>query len=335
MAIDQLRVDNFIAWGDAIENLDERERKYSSALDVADQLGLDRRLIESRLRDIRLARAQLPILLPAGATARILTISRGADGAVTEMDVTVEVGGKVLPGLASKDFRAIRNASEAGPVHATEQDVGQPRSVHVAILLDESPSTSHLRGAIHSATMSMVSRMPQGINLRLVKFAERAEFSTPWTTDREQIRQALASPFQGNGTALRASIAAATADLAGQKGSRFLVVFTDGKDMSSNQAGVNTLADQCRAAGVRVLAVGLASAELDESLLVNLAKATKGLYYRAAKQEELFDRFSRLKIHVSRSGYRLRFATPVVPPFLLLIGRDGTTVSLNVPAVGP
>jgi Mg-chelatase subunit ChlD len=121
----------------------------------------------------------------------------------------------------------------------------------------------------------------------VVAFHQVAEVVQPLTSDRVSLLTALARLPQGSGTRLDAGLAASTSELTGplsKAGSlRAVVLLTDGRQSGGTGADVIAAADEARAHGVAVYAIGVGDG-VDEALLRAAAGDPHRLFLAAGPQ---------------------------------------------------
>lgn len=153
-----------------------------------------------------------------------------------------------------------------------------------------------------------------GDRLGLILFGERAYLQTPLTFDRKTMQILLNEAqigFAGQGTAIGDTIGVAIKRLQDRpENHRVLILLTDG----ANNAGTlapRKAAELAARAKVKIYTVGIGaesqeewglfgrqisnpSADLDEETLVEIARLTKGNYFRARNPDELRAIYARL-----------------------------------------
>lgn len=154
----------------------------------------------------------------------------------------------------------------------------------------------------------------QGDRIGLILFGERAYVQSPLSYDASTVAQLLNEAeigLAGNATAIGDALGLAIKRLQERPAqSRILILLTDGQntagEISPEQAG--NLAQQ---AGVKIYTIGIGademlkrslfgthrvnpSADLDETLLRNIAQKTGGQYFRARDQQQLEEIYKQL-----------------------------------------
>ncbi|MAJ86981.1 MAG: VWA domain-containing protein [Cellvibrionales bacterium TMED148] len=153
-----------------------------------------------------------------------------------------------------------------------------------------------------------------GDRLGLILFGEKAYLQAPLTFDRKTMQTLLYEAeigFAGQGTAIGDAIGIGIKRLQGRPDNhRVMILLTDG---ASNSGELNPLkaADLAARSNVKIYTVGIGaeriqewslfgqtitnpSADLDESTLMGIARATGGQYFRARNPAELSTIYERL-----------------------------------------
>ncbi|MCQ2411209.1 MAG: VWA domain-containing protein, partial [Elusimicrobiaceae bacterium] len=172
----------------------------------------------------------------------------------------------------------------------------------------------------------------------IVAFAQAALLQAPLTLDHEALEEYISSLYLGivdpNFTAIGDGLAVAASHLKDSKAkSKVIILLTDG---DSNAGAIEPLmaAKAAAAYGIRVYTVGTASApgqnpyanaedEINEALLLEIANATGGKFYRAKNEAELnqiYDTINELEKTTFQSASSINRTDAYQPLLLLALG---------------
>lgn len=334
-SLPQALVDNLLQWAKATSHLSERRERLSTAVAECGHWGLNPELAQFQLLAVERELAALaPAVLPPNTKVRLVGGSTAADPALA-FDVAVETAaGQPLVTLSAKDLIVTSAGQRIAAQQVSRRLHSSVSDLAVVILLDYSPSTDSVRGAAHTGAVALASSAPRGTKFRVLAFHEKVVPVTDWTDRLTEIDSRLRTFHTlGRRTALRAAVPVAVAELAARPGARVLVIFTDGRDTAGDRISDAELVKQCRAQGIRVMAIGLESSDLDTALLTALAEGTGGRYLAASRQEELVERFRALQLQQTTSVYRVALLTSpgIRWPLELVVGGGTHAVHINLP----
>jgi tight adherence protein B len=199
-------------------------------------------------------------------------------------------------------------------------------AVVLAIDASESMRGDAIQGALEAARAFAETR-GENQAIAVLAFNARSSVVLPLTTSEEQIQEALAStPPLANGTHIRDAVAAAVGLLEKDGATvRSVVLLSDGADTGSAIAE-SELAEQARAAGVRVFTVGLRSHRYAAEPLEALARTTGGRYAEASSADALERVFADLGSRLA-SEYLVRYKSAAPPD-------EKVHVAVRVEAIG-
>ncbi|MBI4060373.1 MAG: VWA domain-containing protein [Elusimicrobia bacterium] len=201
------------------------------------------------------------------------------------------------------------------------------------------------------SSLSLLIDQLRGERIGVVAFAGDAQTVCPLTQDADAAKQLLGALEIGAvptpGSAIGGALRASTALLGRYPGGKAVILLTDGEDHKSDPLGA---AREAAAAGVRVFAVGIGTADgepipaaggtyhkdskgstvvsrLDEGALAQIARETGGAYYRTTPgSDEITDIAKRIRELDAAKGvsgtahlWRNRYAWPASAAFLLLL----------------
>jgi Ca-activated chloride channel family protein len=175
--------------------------------------------------------------------------------------------GRFVSGLRQEDFSVYEDGQLQEVSHFSSDRV----PVSLGIALDASGSMSPEKlAAARAAIERLIYKLldPQD-ELFFVEFATRAQVTQGWTTDRQEISDALNRVSAVGGTALYDAVAEALPTAQeGRNRKKALLVISDGNDTNS-QIGVNTLRQKIRESEVLVYALGVDSTGKDTPRVIS------------------------------------------------------------------
>ena len=198
-------------------------------------------------------------------------------------------------------------AALARPVRVDRTTLPPTEGIDIMLLLDVSASMqqkdfypNRFVAAQNTAQRFIAKRLNDRIGV--VVFAKEAQLQAPLTLDHEALNEYVSSLFLGmvnpDYTAIGDGLAVSASHLKNSKAkSKVIILLTDG---DSNAGAVEPLmaAKAAAAYGIRVYTIGTASApgenpysnaedEINEGLLLEIAAATGGKFYRAKNETQL------------------------------------------------
>ncbi len=197
---------------------------------------------------------------------------------------------------------AYRNWPEPTPTPTITVCIPEEQTVDLALVIDTSTSMSdptHPGGMIKldaaiEAAEELVSLMKPEDQVSVIGFNKTANLATPLTSDKPTVRAALASlpGTQAQGTSIDVGLEVALHELLSSRhraeNHRSIVLVTDGRQTGlGGNAAVRAVAQQIRAAEIKLITVGLGS-DVDEVLLREIASNPE-LYFPAPNADELKD----------------------------------------------
>lgn len=314
LRFDQELFSALLTWAETKEDLQSRLRLYLQARDVNQKYGLPHAAaLAGRIRRTKSAiqvakenerRRTAPVTLPTGTRATVHSIYTEALPAVLAIDVCVsDKDGSAITDLKPKDFSV--------EVDGLKQDfcINAVRSraipAHVVLALDTSGSVAgEPLKAIKRGSIAFVRTIVgQQIQVKLLSFNAKVETGS-WSGDQKELTDGINKLSANGGTALFQAVATAADALKGRRGDRFVVIFSDGKDSIGGVKTEDALM-KCKEAGIRVLAIGLKTAELDDRFLRKLTSETGGTYSAAANTTEILKKYLLASNRVQKRLYRI------------------------------
>ena len=152
--------------------------------------------------------------------------------------------------------------------------------------------------ALHEAGTKFVQAMRPGATATLLPFS--TEVSTPeaFTTDKDKLIAQIRSLQPKDGTSLYDATMAGIETLvaANPAGNRVVVALTDGKDESpGSRYSDQAVIDRAKETGIKLYMLGLGrKKEINEKVMINMARQTGGEYFHVTSAEELVRTFEKL-----------------------------------------
>jgi Ca-activated chloride channel family protein len=233
---------------------------------------------------------------------------------IVSLFVTVaDVTRRLVPGLIQEDFEVFDNEKPQTIVFF--QNEIQP--ITVVVMLDTSGSMTLTLDLLRQAAEQFLIRLLPADKGRVGAFNDKIQFSSRFTSDRDQLVSDVKGLDYGNGTRLWDAIGASIDELKGIEGRRVILVFTDGDDTAS-KIGLGTVVERARADEVMIYAIGLESHYIGgphgqmvhtkpDSGLRKIADETGGGYFELKKSSELASTFTKVAQEL-HSQYVIGFA---------------------------
>src|SRR5947209_16441313 len=136
---------------------------------------------------------------------------------------------RLVPDLQQADFEVFDNEKPQPLVFF--QNETQP--ITVVVMLDTSGSMTLTLDLLRAAAEQFVLRLLPADKGRVGAFNDKIQFSSRFTSDRDQLVTDVKNMDYGNGTRLWDAVGASLDELKGIEGRRVVLVFTDGDDTSS------------------------------------------------------------------------------------------------------
>lgn len=273
---------------------------------------------------------------PQGGTAYVDATKRAL-----EMLRTVKTGRRAIVVLT--DGRDVDSTSSQEDVINLAKDegipvytvgIGVPASnlpVSTILVLDQSTSMSRYAksgdaktkmGALKDAASRFVDLMPPHAQASLLPFSHRDPFktTTPLTADQKLLKHQINGLVANGGTFLFSATESGIEELAkADTGNRYLVVLTDGQDMtringmtlaSYRTQRIDRIVQQAKRERIKIYTLGFGSNDrnlpeqqrVDDSVLKRMAEGTGGEYFPARDQQELYQVFERLSALLHDDG---------------------------------
>jgi Ca-activated chloride channel family protein len=233
---------------------------------------------------------------------------------VVSLFVTVaDATRRLVSGLTQEDFEVFDN--EKPQTISFFQNEVQP--ITVVVMLDTSGSMTLTLDLLRQAAEQFLIRLLPEDKGKVGAFNDKIQFSSGFTSNRDQLVTEVKNLDYGNGTRLWDAIGASLDELKGVEGRRVILVFTDGDDTSS-RIGLGTVIDRARVDEVMIYAIGLESHYVGgpngqmvhtkpDGGLRKIADETGGGYFELKKSSELAPTFTKVAQEL-HSQYVLGFA---------------------------
>jgi Ca-activated chloride channel family protein len=218
---------------------------------------------------------------------------------------------RLVPGLVQEDFEVLDN-EKPQPIVFFNNEV-QP--ITVVVMLDTSGSMTGSIPLLRAAAEQFLIRLLPADKGRVGAFNDKIQFSSRFTSDRDELVSDVKELDYGNGTKLWDAVAASLDELKGIEGRRVILVFTDGDDTASS-VGLGKVVERARTEEVMVYAIGLESNYFNgqrmvrsspDSGLRRIADETGGGYFELKKTADLAPTFTRVAQEL-HSQYVIGFA---------------------------
>jgi Ca-activated chloride channel homolog len=219
---------------------------------------------------------------------------------VVSLFVTVaDAQKRLVPGLTKEDFEVFDN-EKAQPIIYFDNSV---LPITVVVMLDTSGSMTLTIDLLKQAAEQFLIRLLPDDKARVGAFNDKIQFSSRFTSDRDELVSDVKNLDYGNGTRLWDAVDASLDELKGIDGRRVVVVFTDGDDTESKSASLGKVIERARADEVMIYAIGLESNYFNgqrmvrskpDSGLRKIADETGGGYFELQKTADLAPTFTKV-----------------------------------------
>jgi Ca-activated chloride channel homolog len=238
-------------------------------------------------------------------------IFKGASGVTVSVFATVSDADKhLVPSLTKENFEILDNEK---PQPITVFD-NRPQPITVVVMLDTSGSMTMSIELLKDAAVQFLLRLMPADKARVGAFNDKIQFSSRFTSDRDELTSSVKDLDFGNGTKLWDAASASLDELRRFEGRRVIVLFTDGDDTES-RVGLSTIIERARAEDVMIYSIGLESNYFDGQRMVRskpdrglrkISDETGGGYFELQKTADLAPTFTRVAQEL-HSQYALGF----------------------------
>ena len=245
-----------------------------------------------------LVAAAVPIaLIAAGAQAQQPAFSARVD--TVRVDVEVRRDNRPVVGLVAADFEVLDN----GVPQTVDLVAATAVPIHVVLVLDTSASLdARQRAHLVAAGTTVIDALRPGERAAFLTFADRIAIHSLFSTDAQALKDLVASPMPGGGTALNDAAHAAMLVGTAASGRPIVILFSDGEDTASFLDDPAVL-DTARRSGAVVCAVAL---DRNGGVLPELAELTGGVFVREASVDRVARRFTEI-LERFRQRYLISF----------------------------
>lgn len=152
---------------------------------------------------------------------------------VTVPVVASDVNGQFVPDLTRGNFQLFEN----GRQQRIDRVIPEAEPFHVALILDVSNSTYLKHVDIQTAALEFVQALRPDDRVMVLSFGSRVSLDSEFTTDRNQLRDAIVRTRVFGGTRLYDAVDLAVTERFNRiQGRKAVVLFTDGVDTLSRLA---------------------------------------------------------------------------------------------------
>jgi Ca-activated chloride channel family protein len=259
-------------------------------------------------------RAILVLLTALGGTAlaaQQTPIFKSATQIVPVFVTATDAQKRLVPDLVQEDFEILDNGV---PQEITFFE-NEPQPITVTVMLDTSASMTLSIDLLKLAAEQFLLRLLPADRGRVGAFNDKIEFTSEFTSNRDDLVASLKELDFGNPTLLYDAIDVCLDVLATIEGRRVVLVFTDGDDTGSRASHGDVL-NRARQDEVMIYAIGLESNYAIQGRQIRtrpdrglrrLADETGGGYFELKKTDELNSTFTRVAQEL-HSQYVLGFA---------------------------
>ncbi len=189
--------------------------------------------------------------------------------------------------------------------------VKEDRPITMAILLDSSGSMQEELREVQAAAGSFVETLRDEDRAMVIDFDDRVFLIQDLTSDREALRETVASTQAIGGTSLYDALHAAYRLMGGTEGRKAIVVLSDGDD-SSSQFSFKRVLEEAKTNNTLIYTIGLGSGigGSGRSVLKDFAEYTGGRSFFVKNAEDLAGVYERIAEEL-RSQFYLTYSTSV------------------------
>ncbi len=172
----------------------------------------------------------------------------------------IDHDGKFVPNLARRHFSIYEDG--------VEQEIESFESIatpfHVVLLLDTSNSAMFKHEDIQNAAIAFVDELRHDDRVMIASFDSRVRVQCEFTSDRDEMRQAIYRTRTGGSTKLYEAVDLAVDRREAIQGRKAIVLFTDGVDTSSRRATYRNTVEKVEESGALVYPIRY-DTEMDQS----------------------------------------------------------------------
>ena len=200
-------------------------------------------------------------------------------------------------------------------------DEGQPQTIKAfessssslscALLLDVTGSMEAALPALKTAALKLIGELRESDSVAVYSFSETINELQPFTTDKRAAQRAVLRPYPHGQTALYDSLTQVARAIAGRRGKKVILVFTDGADNISSLA-VEAAVRRAKLVGAPIYTIAQGSALWHPGLLTELSgisAATGGLPFGIKNPNQIGAVFEAVANDL-KHGYLLAYQPP-------------------------
>jgi VWFA-related protein len=216
--------------------------------------------------------------------------------------VVAKADGRLVADLEEKDFQIYDN----GKLQTITNFEKAIQPVTVMVTLDTSGSMTMSLGLLKDAAEAFVIRLLPDDKARLMNFDDKITLSPRFTSSRDDLIRYIHEDIQyGNATRLWDAVDASMTALTPIKERKVILLFTDGDDSGSRQAGLDDVIKRAQTEEVMIYSIGLRSHILGtitnpDKGIKRLAEETGGGYFLLTSAADLNATFTRVAEELHR-----------------------------------
>jgi Ca-activated chloride channel family protein len=216
--------------------------------------------------------------------------------------VVAKADGRLVADLEEKDFQIYDN----GKLQTITNFEKAIQPVTVMVTLDTSGSMTMSLGLLKDAAEAFVIRLLPEDKARLMNFDDKITLSPRFTSSRDDLIRYIHEDIQyGNATRLWDAVDASMTALTPIKERKVILLFTDGDDSGSRQAGLDDVIKRAQTEEVMIYSIGLRSHILGtitnpDKGIKRLAEETGGGYFLLTSAADLNATFTRVAEELHR-----------------------------------
>ena len=254
----------------------------------------------------------MAVLMAAGLAAQQQPTFKSGTQIVSLFVTVADADKRLVPDLTKDDFDVFDN-DKPQPIIYFDSSI---HPITVVVMLDTSGSMTGTIGLLRQAAEQFIIRLLPEDKGRVGAFNDKIQFSSRFTSDRDELVTDVKELDYGNGTRLWDAVGASLEELKGIEGRRVILVFTDGDDTESRTMSLGKVIDRARTDEVMIYAIGLESNYFNgqrmvrskpDSGLRKIADETGGGYFELSKTADLAPTFTRVAYEL-HSQYVIGFA---------------------------
>ena len=189
-----------------------------------------------------------------------------------------------VEGLLVTDFTITESAGigVSAPTSFTVGDVAEP--ISIAIVMDNSSSMSDIDiDAMNQAALEVIDQLNPTDQAEIIKFDATILLKQTFTNDKDLLRTAINTQFDGSGTALYDTLLVAISDTPATSGRQAIIVITDGANSTQTTATVNDIINSAQTKGIPIFIIALGNIDPDDitNVMGPIATDTSGQLYEA------------------------------------------------------